>query len=224
MGTEGWAETAAPEEELELVHAYGFAGHAAPRLAAFNARGDAVWAAGSLAVVQRTSASRPLLPAAAPPHPLQRFFCGHAAPISALARHPAGRLFASADGGPGPVFVWDSCGEGAATAPIRRLAAVGGAAARGGAGVGAVAFGLGGAAVVTVARDTAHTVHVWDWARAVLLAAAPGGVSAVLAVACGSGPRQAEMVTCGVGQVLCCSWLVALYPPREASSDGRALA
>ncbi len=197
------------EDELELMHVHGFGGHGAARLLSFNAAGDCVWAAGSLAVVQRCSAARVPLPAAAPPHPLQRFFAEHPAPITSLAPHPNGRLFASSDSGPGPVLVWDSCASAAKDSAgrvgveIRRVGAVGGGE---GAGVGAAAFGWDGAALVTLARDALHSVRVWDWARGALLAVAAGGVCPVLAMGCGGGGRRGEMVTCGVGQVTEIEW------------------
>ena len=195
------------DEELELQHVYGFAGHAARRLAALNAAGDCVWAAGNLVVVQRCSAAVGPLPTGAPMHPLQRFFSEHPAPVTTLAAHPNGRYFASGDAGVGPILVWDSHpsaiadSTGRVTVEIRRVAAVGDGRGRG-AGVAAMSFGWDGAALVTVGRDTLHMVQVWDWAAGVVLAAAAAGVTAVLGLACGAGPNRAEFVTSGAGQVI----------------------
>mmetsp|Transcript_3501 Transcript_3501/g.10104 ORF Transcript_3501/g.10104 Transcript_3501/m.10104 type:complete len:1454 (+) Transcript_3501:856-5217(+) len=195
IGTDGFS--GAPDDELELIMVHGFSYFKGRRLAAFNARGDLVWAAGRLVVVQKGTVDpdRP-----GPAGYIQHFFSGHWRHVTALAGHPDGCLFASADDGRGPIRVWDSLnlerGSGFNRSfEVRGIATLG----EGGPGAAGLAFGgRTGELLCRVGRDPLQTLQVWDWVKNHLLAVARCGPGAGKDVAWGDG----DMITCGQGQVL----------------------
>ena len=145
--------TCAPEAELELEHAYGYAGSENTSSNVFYLMtGEIVYYTAAICVVLDKDKLEKR-------QKCQRFFFGHTEDITCLAVHPNREWVASGQVGKTPYFcVWDAV----TMLQLQKIMHPSGLK-----GIAALAFSQhdGGDTITTVNSDKEHTVFVWRWSK-----------------------------------------------------------
>lgn len=142
-----------PESWLELDWVYGYRGHDCRGNVFYNVKGDIVYHAAGVGIVQNAKDKK------------QTFFRAHDDDIVSMDMHPNGKYVATGQLGKDPsVFIWDSTETKDQNPDIRDLGIkpIAKLVCPKERGIVAVAFSADGSKVVTVGNDNDHTVTVWD--------------------------------------------------------------